>query len=192
MRTPSPCRSRWSRRARRRHALLLALLATIPLSACGGGAGEDDDQPTAAPNAAEPPSSTAPSSSSRDDDASASEGTPIRITLGDTALTGRLNDTATAHDLADQLPLTLTFRDHNNVEKTAPLRSELTIDGAPAGHDPAAGDIGYWAPGGDLVLYYDDGAPFFNGIVRIGEFEGDLGALERPSEAVDVTVARAD
>jgi hypothetical protein len=32
---------------------------------------------------------------------------------------------------------------------------ELPLEGAPEGHDPAAGDIGYWAPGGDLVFYYD-------------------------------------
>jgi hypothetical protein len=50
------------------------------------------------------------------------------------------------------LPLTLTFRGHNNVEKTAPLPRELSLDGAPEGHDPAAGDIGYWAPDGDLVF----------------------------------------
>src|SRR3954471_24305014 len=35
----------------------------------------------------------------------------------------------------------------------------LSTDGAPAGHDPAAGDIVYRAAGGDVVLYYDDDAP---------------------------------
>jgi hypothetical protein len=79
----------------------------------------------------------------RDQDAGASDGTPIRITFGGTELTARLHDNATARDLAAQLPLTLTFRDHNNVEKTAPLPRELSLDGAPEGHDPAAGDIGY-------------------------------------------------
>src|SRR5829696_3535110 len=87
-------------------------------------------------------------------------------------LTARLHDNATAGDLAAQLPLTLTFRDHDNVEKTVPLPRELSLEGAPEGHDPAAGDIGYWAPDGDLVFYYDSDAPFFNGIVRIGEFDG--------------------
>ena len=106
-------------------------------------------------------------------------------------LTARLHDNATARDLAAQLPLTLTFRDHNNVEKTAPLPRELSLDGAPEGHDPAAGDIGYWAPDGDLVLYYDSDAPFFNGIVRIGEFDGDMDALERQSDDFSVTIERA-
>jgi hypothetical protein len=74
------------------------------------------------------------------------------------------------------------------VEKAAPLPRELSLDGAPAGHDPVAGDIGYWAPDGDLVLYYDDAAPYWNGIVRIGELEGDLAAAKRLPEGTRVTI----
>ena len=107
-------------------------------------------------------------------------------------LTARLYDNATARDLAAQLPLTLTFRDHNNVEKTAPLPRELSLEGAPEGHDPAAGDIGYWAPDGDLVFYYDSDAPFFNGIVRIGELDGEMDAIERQSGDFSVTIERAE
>jgi len=77
------------------------------------------------------------------------------------------------------------------VEKTAPLPRELSLDDAPEGHDPAAGEIGYWAPGGDPVFYYDD-APYFNGIVRIGELDGDTGAIERLPEDSSVTVSPAD
>jgi hypothetical protein len=168
----------------RRHASLLALLATISISACGG---DEDNEPAAGASDASTPSSSpgvVPGSRDRD-------GTPIRITFGDTQLTGRLSDNATARDLADQLPLTLTLRDHNYVEKTAPLPRELSLDGAPDGHDPTAGDIGHWAPGGDLVLYYDDDAPYFDGIVRIGEFDGDLEALRRQGDGFDISIERA-
>jgi hypothetical protein len=165
-----------------RHALLLALLAAMSFSACGG-TDEDGDQATGSSGASTPAPSPRPS---------ASNGTPIRITFGDTELTARLDDNATARDLAAQLPLTLTFGDHNGVEKTAPLPRELSLEGAPEGHDPAAGDIGYWAPGGDLVFYYDDDAPYFDGIVRIGEFDGDMDALARQSDDFSVTVERAE
>ena len=168
----------------RRHASLLALLATISLSACGGD--EDNEPAASASEASTPPPSPSARPASRDRD-----GTPIRIAFGDTQLTGRLSENATARDVAGQLPLTLSFRDHNNVEKTAPLPRELSLEGAPDGRDPAAGDIGYWAPGGDLVLYYDDGAPYFDGIVRIGEFEGDLEALRRQGDGFDVSIERA-
>ena len=173
----------------RRNALALALLATLSLTACGGGDGNQDaGAPDTGPSA--PPS--APSPLSTDQNASTQNGIPIRVTFGTTELTARLDDNATTRDLSAQLPLTLTYRDHNNVEKTAPLPRELSLDGAPEGHDPAAGEIGYWAPGGDLVFYYDSEAPFFNGIVRIGEFDGDMDAIERQSEDFTVTIERAD
>jgi hypothetical protein len=180
------------RRPRRRHYLLaLALLATISLAACGGR-DEDGDRATGASGASTPDPSPSPSPDSGEEDASSSEGTPIRVTFGDTELTARLHDNATARDLAAQLPLTLTFRDHNNVEKTAPLPRELSLDGAPEGHDPAAGDIGYWAPDGDLVFYYDSDAPFFNGIVWIGEFDSEMDAIERQSDDFSATIERAE
>lgn len=189
MTATNPLSPRPSRPARRRHALVLALLAAISLSACGV-ADEEGDQATGTSGASTP--SPSPNPASGDDDASASDGTPIRITFGEAELAGRLHDNATARDLAAQLPLTLTFRDHNDVEKTAPLPRELSLDGAPEGHDPAAGDIGYWAPDGDLVFYYDSDAPFFNGIVRIGQFDGEMDAIERQSEDVSVTIERAE
>jgi NAD(P)-dependent dehydrogenase (short-subunit alcohol dehydrogenase family) len=145
-----------------------------------------------APGASTPDPSPSPSPTSGDQDANSSEGTPIWITFGDTELTTRLHDNATARDLAAQLPLTLTFRDHNNVEKTAPLPRELSQEGAPEGHDPAVGDIGYWAPDDDLVFYYDSDAPFFNGIVRIGQFDSEMDAIKRHSDDFSVTIERAE
>ena len=191
MTTANPFSLRRSHRPRLRYPLALALLATVSLSACGGG-DEAGDGATGAPGASAPDPSPSTTPASGDQDANSSEGTPIRITFGDTQLTARLHDNATARDLAAQLPLTLTFRDHNNVEKTAPLPRELSLEGAPEEHDPAAGDIGYWAPGGDLVFYYDSDAPYFNGIVQIGAFGGEMGAIERQSGEFSATIERAE
>jgi hypothetical protein len=183
MSTANPFAPRRSRPARR-NTLVLALLATVSLSACDGS-DEDGNQPAGGSE------TSTPSPATDDQQTRPADGTPIRITFGDTELTARLDDNVTARDLAAQLPLTLTFRDHNNVEKTAPLPRELSLEGAPEGHDPAAGDIGYWAPGGDLVFYYDSDTPFFNGIVRIGEFDSELDAIERQRQDFTVTIQRA-
>lgn len=191
MTATDPSSPRKSRSARRRHAFLLALVATVSLSACGG-ADEDGNQAAGASGASTPAPSPTPSPAASEQSPGASDGTPIRISFGDTELIARLDDNATARDLAAQLPLTLTFRDHNYVEKTAPLPRELSLDGAPDGHDPTAADIGYWAPDGHLVFYYDSGAPFFNGIVRIGKFDGEIDALERHSQDFSVTIERAE
>ncbi len=102
--------------------------------------------------------------------------TPIRVIIGDTVLTARLWDNATARDLIAQLPLTLTFRDFNGVEKIAQLPRKLSMDGVPAGDDPLPHDIGYYNPSGDVVFYYDD-VGYFTGIVRIGQFDGSMDTI---------------
>src|SRR4051794_33334979 len=112
--------SRRSRVVHARPALVLALLAAASLSACGG-VDEDAEQGagTSEPSTSAP--SAPPATTSGEQAAATGNGTPIRISAGETQITARLLDTATARELAEQLPLTLTFRDHNNVEKTAPL-----------------------------------------------------------------------
>jgi hypothetical protein len=176
-----------SRRSRSPHALAVALLAAMSVSSCGGADKPGEQGENRSEARTRPPSPTP----SREQNAAPSDSTRVRITVGDTELNGRLHDNATARDLAAQLPLTLSFRDHNNVEKAAPLPRELSLDGAPAGHDPVAGEIGYWAPDGDLVLYYDDAAPYWNGIVRIGELDRDMAAVKRLPEGTRVTIEPA-
>jgi hypothetical protein len=174
-----------SRRSRSRHALVVALLAAMSVSSCGGADKRGDQGENRSEARTRPPS---PTPAAHEPNAAPSGSTPVRITFGDTELTGRLHENATARDDAAQLPLTLTFGDHNNVEKAAPLPRELALDGAPAGHDPVGGDIGYRAAGGHLVLYYDDAAPYWNGIVRIGELDGDIAAVKRLPEATRLTI----
>ena len=51
------------------------------------------------------------------------------------------------------------------------------MDGVPARVDPDIGDIGYYAPSGDLVFYYGD-VGYFDGIVRIGRFDTSMDPIE--------------
>ena len=120
----------------------------------------------------------------------ATSATPIRVIVGDTVLTGRLWDNATARDLIAQLPLTLIFRDFNAVEKIAQLPRKLSMDGVPAGDDPFPHDIGYYNPSGNLVFYYDD-VGYFTGIVRIGQFDGSVDAIVRPTGDFTARIERA-
>ena len=120
----------------------------------------------------------------------ATSDTPIQVIIGNSVLTGRLWDNATARDLLALLPLTLTFRDFNGVEKLAPLPRTLSMDGVPAGDDPFPRDIGYYAPSGDVVFYYDD-VGYFPGIVRIGQFDGSMEAIVRHTGAFTARIERA-
>ena len=116
--------------------------------------------------------------------------TAIRVRIGGTVLTARLRDVPASRDLVAQLPLTLTFRDFNNVEKISRLPRELSVDGVPAGEDPAPRDIGYYAPSGDLVFYYGD-VGYFPGIVRLGQFDGSVDAVQNQTGEFAATVELA-
>ena len=114
--------------------------------------------------------------------------TDIRITVDDQTFTAQLADHPTARDLVDQIPLTLRFRDFNGVEKIAKLPRPLTMEGVPGGDDPEINDIGYYAPSGDLVLYYGD-VGYFNGIVRIGRLDAaDTSVIERQPDGFELTI----
>ena len=75
-----------------------------------------------------------------------------------------------------QLPVTGDMVDHGGVEKTGPLPQPLSLDGQSDGADPDPGDLGYYAPSNDLVLYYGDQS-YFPGIVVLGRLDDD--AAER-------------
>ena len=80
--------------------------------------------------------------------------TKVRISLGGTVLNGSLNDSKAAQDFAALLPLTLTLQDYNATEKISNLPRKLSCEGAPAGFEPTAGDIAFYAPWGNLALFY--------------------------------------
>lgn len=165
-----------------RTAVILQLACSaMLLAACGGQAERSDTPATTATDTGSARDSAAPMSASPDATAQ------FRVVFGDTTLTGRLFDNATARDFASQLPMTLTFSDLHGVEKGAPLPRKLSVDGMPAGDDPQIGDLGYWAPDGNLVLYYGD-VPYWTGIMRIGHFDGDMQAVAAQSGNVNATI----
>ncbi len=112
----------------------------------------------------------------------------IVITLGGQRLGATLSDSAAARDLLAQLPVTVDMVDHGGVEKTGPLPSPLSLDGQPEGADPDVGDVGYYAPGNDLVLYYGDQS-YFPGILVLGRLdEGAAAQIADQRGPVTVTV----
>ena len=80
----------------------------------------------------------------------------IQIRIGEKKLTATMRDSATTVDFLSLLPLKLTLKDYARTEKIADLPEKLTTHGAPAGSEPSAGDIAYYAPWGNLALFYKD------------------------------------
>lgn len=148
----------------------LSVLLGLSLAGCGsnGQSGDTGERPSAtspssAVRATAPPSGTT---------ASPGEQMKIQITINDQRFQATIFDSAAGRDLLAQLPLTVNMIDHGAVEKTGPLPAPLSLDGQPDGADPDVGDVGYYAPGNDLVLYYGDQS-YFPGIVIIGRLDGD-------------------
>jgi len=82
----------------------------------------------------------------------------IRLTVNGKAFTVTLVDNATARDFLALLPMTVTLEDYAQTEKIAYLPRKLSTAGAPAGSDPSVGDITYYAPWGNLAIFYRDSA----------------------------------
>jgi hypothetical protein len=110
----------------------------------------------------------------------------IKITLEDTVLTATLVDSQTSQDFVSLLPLTLTLEDYAGTEKISDLPRRLSIEGAPAGSDPSVGDITYYAPWGNLALFYRDFG-YASGLVILGKLDGAIEALAVPG-AVSATI----
>lgn len=113
----------------------------------------------------------------------------VTITIGDQTFAATLQDTPATQDLLAQLPVTVEMVDHGGVEKTGPLPGPLSLEGQPEGADPDVGDVGYYAPGKQLVLYYGDQS-YFSGIVILGRMEAD--SAERIADVDGSVTARVE
>ena len=100
----------------------------------------------------------------------------IRITTTDQVFTAVLDDSETARDFASLLPLEVALDDYNRTEKVADLPRRLSTAGAPEGAEPVVGDLAYFAPWGNLAIYYRDFA-WSRGLVCLGRLEGDISSL---------------
>ena len=114
----------------------------------------------------------------------------IRLTVGENAYEATLEDNSATRDLLARLPLTITFEDYNATEKIAYLPTELDTSDAPAGCDPDVGTLAYYAPWGNLSLFYKDFRQS-NGLVPLGQLESGIEQLGAMVEDFSVTISLA-
>lgn len=112
----------------------------------------------------------------------------INLKVGDQVIPATLINSKTTQDFISLLPLTLTLEDYANTEKISNLPRRLSTEAAPPGSDPAVGDIAYYAPWGNLAIYYRDFG-YSNGLVILGKIDGGIEALNVPG-SVSVTIER--
>jgi hypothetical protein len=110
----------------------------------------------------------------------------IRLKVGDTVLTATLIDSATTRDFISLLPLTLTLKDYAGTEKISDLPKRLSTENAPSGSDPSVGDITYYAPWGNLAIFYRDFG-YSSGLVILGKIDSGIEVFNVPG-SVRVTI----
>ena len=94
----------------------------------------------------------------------------IKITIGNTALTATLSDNPATRDFISLLPLELKLEDYAGTEEITYLPEKLSTEGAPSGCDPSVGDITYYAPWGNLAIFYKDFG-YARGLIKLGKIE---------------------
>jgi hypothetical protein len=102
----------------------------------------------------------------------------IRVTIDGMAFTGTPNDNPTAKDFLSLLPLTVTLEDYAATEKITYLPRKLATAGSPAGSKPSVGDLAYYAPWGNLALFYKEAA-YARGLVPLGRLGSGIEALRK-------------
>ena len=106
----------------------------------------------------------------------------IRMTIASRIITARLEDNHSARDFFAMLPLTLPIEDYAETEKIAYLPRKLTTLHAPKGIDPGVGDLTYYAPWGNLAIFYRDFG-YSTGLIKLGRIESGLSHLTTTSAA---------
>lgn len=114
----------------------------------------------------------------------------IRMTMAGQIITASLEESDSARDFFAMLPLTLPFEDYAETEKIAYLPGKLTTQTAPEGIDPQVGDIAYYAPWGNLAIYYRDFG-YSSGLIRLGRITSGLDALTvQPSGTLTIEAVK--
>lgn len=103
----------------------------------------------------------------------------IRLIVGDQVATATLYDNATARDFAALLPLSLTLKDYDVIERVSDLPRKLSTEGAPEGMAPATGELTHYAPWGNLAIFVKPRS-WSRSLLPLGKVDEGLSILAQP------------
>ncbi|MFB4320723.1 cyclophilin-like fold protein [Actinomadura sp. 21ATH] len=112
----------------------------------------------------------------------------LRVTLDGQPVQATLNDSPAARDLASLLPLTLDLEDFHGTERIGYPPRKLTTEDAPEPAAAKAGDIAYFAPWGNLALFYKNGPAASADLLILGHIDA---APARLTKAARITIQTA-
>jgi hypothetical protein len=119
------------------------------------------------------------------------EDVAIKLTFNNEEVIVNMYDNPTSRDFVAQLPLTVTFEDHARTEKISYLPKKLSIEKAPSGSEPSVGDFTYYAPWGNLAIFYKDFG-YSNGLIKLGKIQSGVEKLESMNGNFTVQIEKID
>ncbi|MBB4956255.1 hypothetical protein H4S14_004355 [Agrobacterium vitis] len=97
----------------------------------------------------------------------------VRFSFDRHAVNATLYDNHSARDFASMLPLDLKIEDYSNNEKIAYLPRKLTEEGSGPFGNEQPGDVCYYAPWGNVILFYAS-YRYSSGLIRLGRVDGGI------------------
>jgi hypothetical protein len=119
------------------------------------------------------------------------EDVKVKLTFNNEEVIVNMYDNPTSRDFVSQLPLTITLEDHAGTEKISYLSKKLSTEEAPSGSDPSVGDLAYYAPWGNIAIYYQDFG-YSNELIKLGKIESGLENLETMKDNFTVHIEKVD
>ncbi|MBC5711940.1 hypothetical protein H8S75_28845 [Hungatella sp. L12] len=109
----------------------------------------------------------------------------IYVTSNGNTIVYGLNDSQAAKDLYAQLPLTIEVEDYSTNEKIFYPSEKLDASDAPVA-DEGKGTLAYYAPWGDVVMFYDHFGKSSN-LYELGMVISGEEFIEALSGSVEIT-----
>ena len=111
----------------------------------------------------------------------------IKLSFDNEELYVTLENNNSTQDFLKMLPLTIKFEDYNNTEKIAMLDTKLDTTDAPSGYDPQSGDFAYYAPWGNLSVFYKD-FRYSNSLIKLGTFENGIDKMKKIVDGTEIKI----
>ena len=119
--------------------------------------------------------------------------TKIKLTFEGNEIYALINNSKAGDDFLSLLPLSVKAEDFNSTEKIFYLSKKLNTQNEPDGINPKAGDITYYAPWGNIAIFYRD-FRYSNNLIYLGKFENvsDIEKLSNIKGNFDIRIERVN
>lgn len=121
------------------------------------------------------------------------QNTRIKLTFECNEIYALINNSKAGDDFLSLLPLSVKAEDFNSTEKIFYLSKKLNTQNEPDGINPKAGDITYYAPWGNIAIFYKN-FRYSNNLIYLGKFENvsDIEKLSNIKGNFDIRIERVN